>query len=144
MSSCQFSTFKVDGRYYGVNVTLVQEVTMQMPITRVPLAPNFIHGLINLRGQIATAVGIRELFGLGAGKEEGPPTVNVVCKCDGLLLSLVVDEISDVLELEDADFEETPETVATSVGQFLTGVYKVQNNILSVVDIKKIVEFINK
>ncbi len=143
MNTNQFSTFMVDGRYYGVNVKLVQEITRPMPITKVPLSPVFIHGLINLRGQIATAVGVRELFNLKSAPID-ESSVYVVCKCDGLLLSLVVDEIADVLELEDTDFEETPETVKSNVGQFMSGVYKIQNDILSVIDIKKLVDFLNK
>ncbi|MGE3609338.1 MAG: chemotaxis protein CheW [Bacteriovoracaceae bacterium] len=142
MSSNQFSTFRVDGRLYGVNVKLVQEITKPMPITKVPLAPDFIHGLINLRGQIVTAIGVRELFELS--KENSEKSINVVCKSDGLLLSLIADEIGDVLELEDKDFEELPETVSMGVSRFLSGVYKIPNEILSVVDIKKILEFLNK
>lgn len=138
----QFSTFRVDGRFYGVNVKLVQEITKSMAVTKVPMAPNYIHGLINLRGQIATAIGIRELFALKESSEVIP--VNVVCKCEGLLLSLVVDEIGDVLELDEKDFEDAPETIPSEVARFMTGVYKVQNDILSVIDVKKIVDFLNQ
>lgn len=142
MSTTQFATFKVEGRFYGIDVRSVQEITMSLPVTKVPLAPACIHGLTNLRGQIATAIGVRELFKLS--ETPGEITMNVVCKCDNMLLSLVVDEIGDVLELDDRDFEEFPETVPTDVGQFMTGVYKIQPTILSVVDIKKIVEHLSK
>lgn len=142
MSSDQFSTFRVDGRLYGVNVKLVQEITRPMPITKVPLAPNYIHGLINLRGQIVTALGIRELFALPASGNQS--SINVVCKSEGLLLSLIADEVGDVLELDYKDFEELPETISTQVSQFMTGVYKIPNEILSVIDIKKITDFLNK
>lgn len=143
MSTNQFSTFYVDHKLYGINVKMVQEITKAMPVTPVPLSPHFIHGLINLRGQIATAIGVRELFKLKpAGADESK--INVVCKSDGLLLSLVVDEVGDVLELDDNLYEPTPDTVNIQVGQFMTGVYKLQNNLLSVIDIQKIIVFLNQ
>jgi purine-binding chemotaxis protein CheW len=142
MSSNQFSTFWVDERLYGVNIKMVQEITKSMTLTEVPLAPNYIKGLINLRGQIATAVGLRELFEINRSDAENGK-INVVCKCESYLLALVVDEVGDVLELEDNQYEYTPETVAPQVSRFMTGVYKLPNNILSVIDIQKIIDFLN-
>ncbi len=142
MSSNQFSTFWVDERLYGVNIQMVQEITKSMNVTDVPLAPNFIKGLINLRGQIATAVGLKELFELPASDAESGK-INVVCKSESYLISLVVDEVGDVLELEDHQFEMTPETVSPKVARFMTGVYKLPNNLLSVIDIKKVIDFLN-
>jgi purine-binding chemotaxis protein CheW len=142
MSTNQFSTFLVDDRLYGVNIRVVQEITKSMSVTEVPLAPDHIKGLINLRGQIATAVGLRELFEIsGSDKESGK--INVVCKSEAYLLSLVVDEVGDVLELDDILFDPTPETVAPGVSKFMSGVYKLPNNLLSVIDIQKIIDFLN-
>lgn len=143
MSTNQFSTFRVDGRYYGVNVKLVQEITQPMPLTKVPLAPDYVAGLINLRGQIATAIGLRELFKLSP-KPEDLAGVNVICKSEGPLLALVVDEIGDVLEVEDEIFEPTPNTVNPVIGQFMAGVYKLPNDILSIIDIQKLIQFLNQ
>ncbi len=142
MNTNQFSTFWVDECLYGVNIKMVQEITKSMTVTEVPLAPDYIKGLINLRGQIATAVGLRELFKIPASEKENGK-INVVCKSETYLLSLVVDEVGDVLELEDNLFELTPETVSPEVSKFMTGVYKLPNNLLSVVDIQKIIDFLN-
>ena len=60
--SRQFSTFFIGDRMYGIDVKTVQEITKSMPMTRVPLSPGYVHGLINLRGQLATAIGLRDLF----------------------------------------------------------------------------------
>jgi purine-binding chemotaxis protein CheW len=142
MSTSQFSTFLVDGRLYGINIKMVQEITKSMQITGVPLAPNYIKGLINLRGQIATAVGLRDLFEIPTAIEN-QEKINVVCKCDSYLLSLVVDEVGDVLELDDGLFELTPETVSPQVSKFMFGVYKLPSNLLSVIDIQKVIDFLN-
>ena len=142
MSTNQFSTFLVDDRLYGVNIKMVQEITKSMTVTEVPLSPDYIKGLINLRGQIATAVGLTELFKIQhVGENSG--RINVVCKCESYLLSLVVDEVGDVLELDDKLFELTPETVSPGVSKFMSGVYNLPNNLLSVIDIQKIIDFLN-
>lgn len=143
MSTNQFSTFRVEGRYYGVNVKLVQEITQPMPLTRVPLAPVYVAGLINLRGQIATAISLRELFQLKPAPE-GLVGVNVLCKAEGPLLALVVDEIGDVLEADDSISEPTPDTVNPAIAQFMSGVYKLPNEILSIIDINKLIQFLNQ
>jgi purine-binding chemotaxis protein CheW len=142
LKSNQYSTFKVQDHWYGVDVQIVQEVTKALDITRVPLAPHSILGLINLRGQIATAVGLRELFETGDSPLNGTYN-NVICNCENLLVALVVDEIGDVLELDSEQFTTVPETVAPHVRQFLTGVYKLSDSLISVLDIKKIVEHLN-
>lgn len=143
MSTRQFSTFFVSDRLYGIDVMSVQEITKMMNATKVPLAPTFVHGLINLRGQIATAVGLRELFDLKDCNRTSDP-MNVVCKGEGMLLSLLVDQIGDVIEVDDSNFEATPETIAPGVGRFMQGVYKIPGSLLSIIEVKKIVDVLNK
>lgn len=139
--TAQFSTFTVAGRLYGIEVSSVQEVTKSLPITPVPLAPKYIHGLINLRGQIATAVGLRDLFEL---KDPNPQEfMNVVCRVDHFLISLLVDQIGDVIELNRKDYEDTPDTISIQVSKFMEGIYKIPGNLLSIIDVKKILEVLN-
>ncbi len=141
--SKQFSTFNVAGRLYGLDVISVQEVTKALVSTAVPLAPKYVSGLINLRGQLAVGIALRELFELQAEPLKSEP-MNVVCSADGVLLALVVDSIGDVIEVEDSLFEPTPETVSDTVARFMTGVYKIPGTLLSILDVKKIVELIQK
>ncbi|MCX6127939.1 MAG: chemotaxis protein CheW [Proteobacteria bacterium] len=137
----QFSTFYVAHRLYGIDVTRVQEVVRPMPMTPIPLAPPYVCGLINLRGQVATAIGLRQLFGL---KEPAPDTfMNVVCKVEGTLISLQADEIGDVIEVAQDDYEATPKTVATDIRQFMSGIYKISDCLLSTIDVDKINRFLN-
>ncbi len=138
----QFSTFYVADRLYGIDVMRVQEVTRALPLTQVPLAPKFVHGLINLRGQISTAIGLRELFEIKGVQQENP--MNVVCKLDEVLVSFFVDRIGDVMELEEKDFEPAPETIPFEIRRFIEGVYKVPGALLSVVDVDRVSEFFAK
>ena len=138
--SSQFSTFYVSGRLYGIDVTRVQEVVRSMPMTPIPLAPNFVAGLINLRGQVATGIGLRQLFAL----KDPPPDhfMNVVCKFDGTLISLQADEIGDVIEVLEKDFEPTPQTVAPEIRRFMSGIYKISGALLSILDIERVNKFL--
>lgn len=138
----QFATFYVADRLYGIDVTQVQEIAKPLPLTPVRQSPAYVAGLINLRGQIATAIGLRELFSLPAG--DGSEKMSVVCRLDGSLVSLLVDQIGDVMELADSDFEPSPETLPESTRRFLRGVYKTPQKILSVLDINHLTQFLSK
>lgn len=138
----QFSTFYIADRLYGIEVTEVQEIAKALPITPIHLAPKYVLGLINLRGQIATAIGLTELFEVQ--QDGNQQKMSVVCKCDGTLLSLLVDQIGDVIEVSDAEFEDVPSTVEASTKRFLKGVYKTSEAILSVIEISKINNFLAK
>ena len=141
-SEQQYSTFYVADRLYGIDVTKVQEIVRPMPITSIPLAPDYVRGLINLRGQVATAIGLRELFGIS---EEAPSEfMNVVCRIEGSLISLHVDQIADVMYVKDEHFEQTPQTIPEKVRRFMDGVYKTDGNLLSVVNIDRIMETLNQ
>jgi purine-binding chemotaxis protein CheW len=135
----QFATFHVAGRLYGIDVLRVQEVTRALPIAGVPLAPGFVRGLINLRGQISTAISLRDLFQITEAVPE--EQMNVVCKLHDLLISFVVDGVGDVLELAARDFELAPETVPEGIRRFIEGVYKTSNALMSVVDVDRIADY---
>lgn len=137
----QYSTFYVAKRLYGIDVTRVQEVVRPMAMTNIPLADNFVHGLINLRGQVVTAVSLHDLFGLKQASNK--ELMNVICKADGVLISLLVDEIGDVLELESSEFELIPSTIPDSVRRFMTRVYKVDDELLSIIDVDKVFQVLN-
>lgn len=138
----QFSTFCLEGRTYGIDVMQVQEVTKPLPITPIRRAPSFVKGLINLRGQIATAIGLRELFGLTA--DQSLEKMTVVCRVDDVLLSLLVDSIGDVMELTESSYEPVPSTVSSHMAGFIEGVYKTETAIISVIGLRKVTEEITR
>jgi purine-binding chemotaxis protein CheW len=133
----QFSTFVVDRLLFGVEVEKVQEVIRYQTMTRVPLAPPVVKGLINLRGQIVTAVDLRCRLGLRPRAAADLP-MNVVIRHDDGAVSLLVDEIGDVLEVEDDAFESPPGTLATEVRELVRGVYKLRGSLLIALDTDKV------
>jgi purine-binding chemotaxis protein CheW len=140
--SRQFSTFVVDGRLYGIDVMKVQEVTKPLKLTLMQTAPSFIKGLINLRGQITTAIGLRELFGLTHSGDLEKMTV--VCKVEDVLLSLLVDSIGDVIEVDESKYEPTPQTVSKEIQSYMRGVYKTEEGILSVIELDSILRELDR
>ncbi len=135
----QFATFVVDNLLFGVDVLRVQEVLRYQEMTGVPLAPEIIQGLINLRGQIVTAVDMRLRLGLAArGNDQAP--MNMVVQSDDGAVSLLVDEIGDVLEVEEAAFEEAPENVDARIRELTTGMYKLKDRLLLILDTAKAID----
>jgi purine-binding chemotaxis protein CheW len=138
----QFATFVVDGRLYGIDVRKVQEVTRPLQVTLMRSAPPCIKGLINLRGQIATAVGLRDLFSLSS--DDGADKMTVVCKVEDVLLSLLVDKIGDVIEVTESNFEPSPQTISPAIRTFMQGVYKTDKNIISIISLENILQELDK
>jgi purine-binding chemotaxis protein CheW len=137
----EFCTFFINNRLYGIDVMEVQEVNKKLIITPVPLTPNYVYGLINLRGQISTAISLRELFGMPPKDSED--SMSVVCAKDGILISLIVDEIGDVCAARNEDFEPIPDTIKPEQRQYLSGVYKQENSLLSVLNVDSIAKQLN-
>jgi purine-binding chemotaxis protein CheW len=136
--SNQYWSFRVGRLYFGVAVQDVQEVIRYQEMTRVPHAPADIAGLINLRGQIVTAIDLRKKLGLPDRSADALP-MNVVVRTDDGAVSLLVDEIGDVLQLEEAIYEPAPETLTGVSRELITGVYKLKKELLLILDISKAV-----
>jgi purine-binding chemotaxis protein CheW len=132
----QFATFFVDGLFFGVEVLKVQEVIRYQAMTHVPLAPQEIQGLINLRGQIVTALDLRRRLTLAARPQDALP-MNVVVRTDDGAVSLLVDEIGDVVEVSEEQFEQPPETIAGVARELIRGVYKLRERLLLILDTEK-------
>jgi len=132
----QFCTFSLGGLFLGVEVLKVQEVIRAQAMTRVPLAPTVVRGLINLRGQIVTAVDLRERFGLPA-RSDGQESMNVIVHTEDGAVSLLVDDIGDVLEVQESDHEEPPETLDPTARSLILGVYKLPERLLLVLDLQQ-------
>ena len=108
----QFCTFILDRYVFGIEVKQVQEVLRYQELTRVPLASQVVSGLINLRGQIVTAIDLRRRLELNERDDDELPMnvviMNVVIRTDDGIVSLLVDEIGDVIEVEEDTFEHPP------------------------------------
>ena len=134
----QFCTFKVDDFYFGVEVDKVQEVLRSQEMTRVPLAAPVVSGLINLRGQIVTAICLRRRLALGERSGKRPP-MSVIVRTDEGAISLLVDEIGEVLTVSGDAAESPPDTLDAAGRELITRVYKLPNRLLLILDTDKAV-----
>jgi purine-binding chemotaxis protein CheW len=135
----QFCTFYLDKLLFGVELQKVQEVMRYLELTEVPLAPNVVSGLMNLRGQIVTAVDLRKQLEL-PNRPEGKLPMNVVIRSAEGAVSLLVDEIGDVVEVDDESFERPPETMQGKVREVILGVHKLDKQLMHVLDTEKACE----
>lgn len=138
-ASGQFSTFFVADLFFGVDVLRVQEVLRFQQMTRVPQAPEVVEGLINLRGQIVTAIDMRRRLGLPPRADDQTP-MNMVVRTDGGAVSLLVDEIGDVVDVDTATYEQPPENLDPVARELIRGVYKLKDRLLLVLDAERTVD----
>ncbi len=129
----QYCTFVLDDFLVGVEVGRVQEIIRYQEMTPVPLAHRVVQGLINLRGQIVTALDLRRRLGLRERPAGRHPTNVVVRTTDGAV-SFLVDEIGDVVEVDDGSFERPPETLGGIARQLIVGAHKLRDRLLLVLD----------
>ena len=137
----QYCTFFLGDLYLGVEVRKVQEVLRYREMTRVPLTCPVIRGLINLRGQIVPALDLRLRLDMPARPGDRHP-MNVVVRTNDGIMSLLVDEIGDVLEVGEDAFEPMPETVRGTTRELVRGVFKLKDRLLLLLDLDKTVNLI--
>ncbi len=133
------STFYIADFFFGVDVQHVQEVLRAQPMTRVPRAPDVIEGLINLRGQIVAAIDMRRRLKLAPRPADAAP-MNMVIRAEDGAVSLLVDEIGDVLDVDSAAWERAPESLDAHARDLIRGVYKLDGRLLLVLDTEKAAE----
>ena len=138
-ASQQFSTFFVADLFFGVDVLNVQEVLRFQQMTPVPQAPEVIEGLINLRGQIVTAIDMRRRLGLPQ-RAGGQAPMNIVVRTLDGAVSLLVDEIGDVLDMDAATYERPPQNLDPAAKELIRGVYKLKDRLLLVLDEERTVD----
>ncbi len=136
--STRLVTFTLDGRLYGVDVSLVQEVLRGQPQTRIPLAPSSVSGLINLRGQVLSAIELRARLGL-PDRSRDQEAMLVVVRVQGEAVALRVDSIGAVIDVDDEQFELPPDTLTGPAREFLLGAYKLEDRLLLALDIARAV-----
>ncbi len=138
----QFCTMRLGDHLFGVDVMRIQEVISYQSMTRVPLSSGVVSGLINLRGQIVTAIDLRQRLDMEQRPEDELP-MNVVVQTPGGAVSLLVDSIGDVVEVGDEIFEQPPETLSGVAKQLVRGVYKFEGQLLLELDVDKSIDVVS-
>jgi purine-binding chemotaxis protein CheW len=134
--STQFVTFTLDDRSYGIEVGAVQEVLRGLPRTRIPLTPSALAGLINLRGQVLTAIDLREQLALPPRPADHDPML-IVIRVAGEPVALLVDTIGSVVDVEADQFEPPPDTLSGPTRNLIHGAYKLADRLLLSLDVDR-------
>jgi len=133
----QLVTFKLGSEEFGVDILKVQEINKMMNITKIPNAPVFIEGVINLRGKIIPIVDLRKRLGF-KDQEYDKSTRIIVVELDGLVLGFIVDSVSEVLRIPENTIEPPPSMVAGIESEYIEGVGKLDDRLLILLELKKI------
>ncbi len=130
----QLCTFHVGRLFLGLDVLCVQEVIRSPELALVPLAPPTIRGLLNLRGQILTAIDLRRLLKLPAPRDPVTTAMLIILCTQHGQVALVVDSVGDVMELTEESFEPPPDTVPPAMRHLIAGVHKLDRALLHILD----------
>lgn len=145
----QYCTFFLKTIHFGIDIKYVQEAIRTPEITPVPLAPNDICGLINLRGQIVTTIDLQCRLGMGqsfhvsnsqAKLDEEWLSHNIIIQARDEIASLLVEDIGDMLEFTLDRFESSPATLEGKMRQFLQGAYPLKQGFLMILDVEKVLK----
>lgn len=139
ISTLQVATFYVGKYFFGIEVMRVQEVLRSQKMTVVPLAPPVIEGLINLRGQIVPALDMRRRLNLEP-RAEGMIPMNVIVRTEEGSVSLIVDDIGDVLDLDLQYMEQPPDNLAADASEIINSVYKLKDSLLLLLDADRTID----
>jgi purine-binding chemotaxis protein CheW len=132
----KYLTFFLGNEEYGLEILTVHEIIGMMPVTRVPRMPEFILGVVNLRGKVIPVVDLRIRFGLAA--EPSPDVCIIVVQVHGLQLGIVVDRVSEVVTVNAADIEPPPSFGVDVPTDFLLGIAKSQGHVKMLLDIEQV------
>lgn len=133
-----FLTIFIAGQMFGIPVLQVQDVLGDLEVSRIPLAPPEVDGSLNLRGRIVTAINVRKCLGLD-NREDGKSVMSVVVEHEDELYSLTIDEVGDVLGLRDEDYEKNPVTLDSKWRGVSLGIYRLDEELLIVLDVPKLI-----
>lgn len=134
----QITTFYLDGLYYGIDVMSIQEVTKEVPITKVLRSQKQVSGLINLRGRVAMAVELG--FVVSETYKRPGEFMTIVCEYEGSLYSFLVDTVGDVISFEQSAQGRVPETTDGGMKNIVSGVFQTEKGLLRIIEVKNIIK----
>lgn len=133
----QLVSFMIDKEEFGVNILYVQEINRFIQITRVPNAPEFVEGVINLRGRVIPVIDLRTKFNLKK-KEQDKNTRIIVVEVEGKVVGFIVDSVREVLRIPTSITEAPPEIVTGVNSEFIQAVAKLDDRLITLLNLEKV------
>jgi purine-binding chemotaxis protein CheW len=135
----ELATFFVGEALCGMDILKVQEINKLIEMTRVPQAPEYVLGILNLRGEIVTIIDLGKKLGLKS-TDLNHKTRNVIVNSNEEHIGLMVEQISDVVQANWGKVEKPPANIGGVQGKFFTGVYKTEDHLIGILDVEKVLE----
>jgi len=135
----QFVTFSLNDEEYAVDILNVQEINRITEITEVPNSPYYIEGVINLRGKVIPVLNLRKKFGFQEKPLDNTSRI-IIMEVNGITCGMIVDSVSEVLRIPSSIIEPPPPMSSTNNSQFIKGLAKIENRLIILLNIEKIVE----
>jgi purine-binding chemotaxis protein CheW len=135
----QIVGFRIGRETFGLPISLVHEIVRPPEITNVPHAPDYVEGVMNLRGRIVPVIDLRRRFG-GAAIENSRKNRVLVVDVESRAVGLIVDSASEVLKISDAQIEPPPNVLTDAATSYVTGVAKHQGRLIILVDLRRILQ----
>ena len=139
-TSQDFVTVRLDGQLLGIPVLAVHDVLKEQKLTQIPLSPEWVAGVLNLRGKIVTAIDLRSRLKLPK-RGDNEKSMSVVVEHGGEPYSLQIDEVGEVLSLDDQYFERSPVTLDPAWRDVSMGIYRLEGELLAILDVDKLLDF---
>lgn len=133
----ELATFYVGDALCGMDILKIQEINKVMQMTKVPQAPDYVLGILNLRGQIVTIIDLGKKLGLGETDVSADPR-NIIVNTSGGHVGLLVKRISDVIDANMEKREPAPANMGGIQGEYFTGVYKTDRELIGILNIEKV------
>ena len=135
----QLVSFKLGEEEFGIDILKVQEINRMVEITKVPQAPHFCEGVINLRGKVIPVIDLRLKFDMETKQRDKDSRI-VVCDVNGIVIGMIVDAVEEVLRIPGSTVEPAPDIVTSVNSDYIKGVAKLDERLLILLDISQIAE----
>lgn len=133
----QLVIFELDTEYFGIDISMVEGINKMFEITKIPRAPVYMEGIVNLRGSVLPVIDLQKRFGMPA-QERTKETRIVVANVDGVKIGMIVSAVSEVLTIEDSVIEPPPSMVSNTNSEFIIGVAKIDKRLVILLDLAKV------
>ena len=138
-SAVDLATFYVGDALCGIDILNVQEINKHMEITKVPQSPDYVMGILNLRGQIVTIIDIGKKLGLSPTKLSNQSR-NIIVKSKEEYIGLVVNSIADVVRADSEKVESAPANIGGVQGKFFEGVFKTEDRLIGILNVEEVLK----
>ena len=137
MGTRQFVLFKIDSEEYGIDIGRINSIERMMDIFKVPNTPDYIEGLVNLRGTVHTVFNLRKKFGLPGAAFDDNTKIIMLNTADSIV-GIIVDEVKEIAKVEESQFEDVPKELTALRYQYLSGTVKIGSNVVMLLDVDKV------